>query len=204
MLLVGLTGGIGSGKSTVAEMLVDRGAVLIDADQVARDVVEPGTPGYDEIVERFGREVVADDGTLDRSRIADIVFHDEDARQALNDITHPKVGEEMMRRVSEVPDDAVVVMDVPLLAEGDPERARGYEAVLVVEAPREVRLHRLEERGMDRGDAEARMERQASDAERRAVATHVLDNGGTLDQLEAQVDAVWADLTRRLATKAAD
>lgn len=204
MLLVGLTGGIGSGKSTVAEMLVDRGAVLVDADQVAREVVEPGTAGYDEIVERFGHEVVAGDGTLDRGRMADIVFHDEDARRALNDITHPKVGEEMMRRVSEAPDDAVVVMDVPLLAEGDPERARGYAAVVVVEAPREVRLHRLEERGMDRGDAEARMERQASDAERRALATHVVDNGGTLEQLEDQVEAVWTDLTRRIEAKGAD
>lgn len=194
MVLVGLTGGIGSGKSTVAQMLVDRGAVLIDADQVAREVVEPGTAGFDEIVERFGDGVVADDGTLDRGRIADIVFRDEDSRRALNDITHPKVGEEMMRRVSEAPDDAIVVMDVPLLAEGDPERARGYGAVLVVEAPREIRLQRIEERGMDRADAEARMARQASDADRRAIATHVLDNGGTLDHLEAQVDAVWAEL----------
>ncbi len=194
MLLVGLTGGIGSGKSTVAQMLVDRGAVLVDADQVARDVVEPGTAGFDEIVERFGEGVVSDDGTLDRGRIADIVFRDDDARRALNDITHPKVGEEMMRRVSEAPDDAIVVMDVPLLAEGDPERAAGYEAVLVVEAPREIRLQRLEERGMDRADAEARMARQASDADRRAIATHVLDNGGTLEELAAQVESVWADL----------
>ncbi len=203
MLLVGLTGGIGSGKSTVAEMLVDRGAVLVDADQVAREVVVPGTAGFDEIVEHFGEGVVADDGTLDRGRIADIVFHDDDARRALNDITHPKVGEEMMRRVSEAPDDAIVVMDVPLLAEGDPERARGYGAVLVVEAPRDVRLQRLEARGMDRSDAEARMARQASDADRRAIATHVLDNGGTLEQLEAQVESVWADLTQRLEAQTA-
>lgn len=203
MLLVGLTGGIGSGKSTVGQMLVDRGAILVDADQVAREVVEPGTPGFDEVVEHFGDDVVGDDGTLDRARIADVVFRDDDARQALNEITHPRVGEEMARRVSEAPDDAVVVMDIPLLAEGDPERARGYEAVLVVEAPRDVRLQRLEERGMDPADAEARMARQASDADRRAIATHVLDNGGTLAQLEVQVDAVWADLTQRLEAQAA-
>lgn len=200
MLLVGLTGGIGSGKSTVARLLAERGAVVVDADQAARRVVEPGTPGFDAVVERFGPEVVASDGRLDRPRLAELVFADEQARQDLNAITHPRVGEEMMCQVGEAPPDAVVVMDVPLLAES---ARRGYDCVVVVEAPREVRLDRLEARGMDRGDAEARMARQASDAERRAVADHVVDNGGDLAALEAQVDAVWADLVRRRDAKEA-
>lgn len=197
MLLVGLTGGIGSGKSTVGHMLVERGAVLIDADAVAREVVEPGTPGFDAVVERFGPEVLGSDGGLDRAKIAEVVFADEDARQALNDITHPLVGEEMMRQVAEAPEAAVVVMDVPLLAEGGKERASAYAAVIVVEAPRDVRLARLVARGMDRADAEARMDRQASDNERRAIATHVIDNAGDLAALADQVDQVWKDLVRR-------
>ncbi|MBI2167996.1 MAG: dephospho-CoA kinase [Actinobacteria bacterium] len=197
MVLVGLTGGIGSGKSTVAEMLVERGAVLVDADVVARQVVEPGTPGFDAVVERFGPEVVGPDGALDRGRLADIVFADEGARESLNAITHPRVGEEMMRQVAEAPADAVVIMDVPLLAEGGKDRASGYAAVVVVEAPAEVRLERLVARGMNRGDAEARMARQASDAERREIATHVIDNSGTRADLEAQIDSLWADLLTR-------
>ena len=193
-MLVGLTGGIGSGKSTVARMLVERGAILIDADAVAREVVDPGTPGFDAVVQRFGPEVVGSDGNLDRAKIAGLVFADEDARQALNDITHPLVGEEMMRRVAEAPEDAIVVMDVPLLAEGGKERAAGYAAVVVVEAPRTLRLERLVARGMDRDDATARMDRQASDGERRAIATHVIDNSGDLAALGDQVAAVWDDL----------
>lgn len=194
MLLVGLTGGIGSGKSTVARLLVERGALLIDADVVARQIVEPGTPGFDAVVERFGPEVVAADGTLDRDRVAQIVFADEDARQALNDITHPLVGEEMLRQVAEAPEDAVVVMDVPLLAEGGKDRALAYPALLVIEAPEAVRLDRLVARGMERSDAEARMARQATDAERREIATHVIDNAGDLAALEARVGDVWAQL----------
>jgi len=193
-VLVGLTGGIGSGKSTVARMFVERGAVLIDADAVAREVVEPGTPGFDAIVEHFGPDVVGPDGRLDRAKIADLVFTDEDARQALNDITHPLVGEEMMRRVADAPEDAIVVMDIPLLAEGGKERASGYPAVVVVEAPRAVRLERLVARGMDRDDAAARMDHQASDEQRRAMATHVIDNSGDLAALQEQVADVWDDL----------
>lgn len=196
MLLVGLTGGIGSGKSTVARMLAERGALVIDADEAARQVVEPGTPGFDAVVQRFGPEVVGPDGSLDRTRVAEIVFADEEARQALNDITHPLVGEEMMRRVAEAPDDGIVVMDIPLLAEGGKDRASAYPVVIVVEAPPDVRLDRLAARGMDRADAEARMARQASDDERRAIATHVVDNSGDLAALERRIDDVWADLRR--------
>ncbi len=204
MLLVALTGGIGSGKSTVAGMLARRGALVVDADVVAREVVEPGTAGFEEVVGRFGSEVVAPDGSLDRERLAEIVFHDEDARRALNDITHPRVRSEMMRRVGEAPDDAVVVLDIPLLAEGGEEQARPYPVVVVVEAPRELRLDRLEERGVPRADAEARMEGQATDEQRRRIATHLVDNSGDLDALEARVEELWQDLERlRSAEEAA-
>ena len=200
MLIVGLTGGIGSGKSTAAEMLDALGAVVVDADRVARQVVEPGTPGFDAIVERFGLEVVGPDGSLDRARVAEIVFHDDEARSALNDITHPLVGAEMIRQVGEAAPDAVVVLDVPLLAE-NPRQL--YDCIVVVEAPRDVRLDRLERRGLDRADAEARMAAQATDEDRRAVADHVLDNAGDRGSLRAQVEVVWADLLRRRDAKAA-
>jgi dephospho-CoA kinase len=156
-VLVGLTGGIGSGKSTVARLLEARGAVIIDADRIAREA----TP---------------------------------EATAALNAITHPAVGAEFLRRMQEAPPDAVVVCDVPLLAESDEARSRGYEHVIVVEAPRALRLDRLEGRGVPRADAEARMANQATDEERRALATWVIDNSGDLEHLERQVDGIWAAL----------
>jgi len=198
VLLVGLTGGIGSGKSTVARLLAERGAVVVDADAIARDVVEPGTPGFDAVVDRFGFDVIAPDGSLDRAALADIVFHDEAARLDLNAITHPLVGEEMTRRMGEAPPDAVVVLDVPLLAEST---RRIYDVVVVVEAPVDVRLDRLEGRGVDRDDATARIAAQATDEERRAVADVVLDNGGDLESLERQVDDLWPDLVARRDAK---
>lgn len=208
MLLVGLTGGIGSGKSTVAGLLAARGAVIVDADQVARDVVEPGQPAFAALIERFGPEVVGPDGRLDRARLAEVAFASPEATADLNAITHPAVGEEFLRRVGAAPPDAIVVCDVPLLVESETARSRGYEFVIVVEAPREVRLQRLEERGVPRHDAEARMAKQATDEERRAVATHVVDNSGDLAHLERQVDAIWADLVaihgERRASAAAD
>jgi dephospho-CoA kinase len=195
VLLVGLTGGVGSGKSTVARLLADRGAVVIDADVLAREVVEPGRPGYDAIVTRFGPGVVGADGRLDRPALAALVFSDPSARADLNAIVHPLVAEETLRRVGGLPEDSVVVMDVPLLVEA----ARGgYHAVVVVEAPEEVRLERLAARGMDPTDARARIAAQASDAERRAVADAVLDNSGSPTDLERQVEALWDDLSARL------
>jgi dephospho-CoA kinase len=191
---VGLTGGIGSGKSTVARMLADRGAVVIDADQVAREVVEPGQPAFAHLVERFGVDIVGPDGRLDRARLAQRAFATAEDTAALNAITHPAVGEEIVRREHAAPAGAVVVCDVPLLAESPAARSRGYERVIVVEAPRELRLERLESRGVARADAEARMAQQASDEQRRAIATHVLDNSGDEAHLEAQVEAVWRDL----------
>lgn len=197
MLLVGLTGGIGAGKSTVAELLTRKGAVVVDADEVARAVVEPGQPAFDALVERFGPEVVGPDGRLDRAAVARIAFADDQSRKDLEAITHPAINTEFTRRVLEAPSDAIVVLDVPLLAESKQARERPYEAVIVVEAPRDVRQARLEARGVARADAERRMAAQASDEQRRAIATFVLDNTGDLPALERQVDDVWADLQRR-------
>jgi dephospho-CoA kinase len=193
-LLVGLTGGIGSGKSTVARLLEARGAVIVDADRIAREVVEPGMPAFTALVERFGPGIVGPDGRLDRPALAALAFATSEATAALNAITHPAVGAEFLRRMAEAPADAVVVCDVPLLAESDEARSRGYEFVIVVEAPRDLRLDRLEGRGVPRADAEARMANQATDDERRALATWVVDNSGDLDHLERQVADIWAAL----------
>ncbi len=197
MLLVGLTGGIGAGKSTVASLLAERGAVILDADRVARDVVEPGQPAFGALVERFGSEIVGADGRLDRQALADRAFATDEAREALNAITHPAVHAEFGKRMMEAPPDAIVVMDVPLLVESQTASERGYEVVIVVEAPEDLRLDRLEGRGLDRADAAARMRAQATDEERRAVATHLVDNGTDHASLAAQVDTIWADLQSR-------
>jgi dephospho-CoA kinase len=197
MLLVGLTGGIGSGKSTVSELLRQRGAVVVDADEVARAVVEPGEPALAALVERFGPGILDGDGRLDRPALASIAFADADGRMALGDITWPAIGEEFERRIKEAPDDAVVVCDVPLLVESKNAATRPYVAVIVVEAPVGLRLDRLESRGVARDDAERRMAAQATDDERRQVATHVVDNGGDLESLARQVDEIWDDLRTR-------
>jgi dephospho-CoA kinase len=203
VLLVGLTGGIGAGKSTVADLLTERGAIIIDGDLIARQVVEPGQPALAAIVERFGPGMLAPDGTLDRPALAAVAFADEESRKALEAITHPAIGAEFVRQMSEAPPDGVVVNDVPLLVESKMAESRGYEVVIVVEAPRELRLDRLVDRGLERADAEARMAAQATDEERREVATHLLDNSGDLAHLTAQVDALWSDLAARAAAKAA-
>jgi dephospho-CoA kinase len=197
LLLVGLTGGIGAGKSTVAELLAARGAVIIDADQVARAVVEPGQPALKKLVERFGEGILDADGRLERSELAKLVFGDDEARLDLEAITHPAINDEFSRRVVDAPTDAVVVLDVPLLAESEQARKRPYQTVIVVEAPRDVRLERLEARGVDRADAEARMAAQAGDEERRKIATHVVDNARDRADLERQIDEIWADLERQ-------
>ena len=201
MLLVGLTGGIGAGKSTVASLLAERGAVILDADQVARDVVEPDQPAFAALVERFGPEIVGADGRLDRQALADCAFATDDARESLNAITHPAVHAEFGRRMTEAPTDSIVILDVPLLVESKTAAERGYEVVIVVEAPEHLRLDRLVGRGLDRDDARARMRSQASDEERRAVATHLIDNANDHAALVTQVDALWADLQSRHDSK---
>lgn len=194
MILVGLTGGIGSGKSTVASMLAARGAVIVDADQVVRDVQRPGSPVLTELAERFGPEVIGSDGELDRAAVAAKAFGDPDALADLNKIVHPAVGAEMNRRVEELSHtDHVVVLDIPLLA----ERPRdGLQATLVVDVPADLQIERLLGRGMDRDDAVARISRQAAREDRLAIATDVLDNSGSLAHLEQQVDEVWARITQ--------
>jgi dephospho-CoA kinase len=197
VLLVGLTGGIGAGKSTVADLLAARGAMIVDADEVARAVVEPGQPALAKLIDRFGPKILDTDGRLDRGAVAKVAFADDASRRDLEAITHPAINEAFTSRVAEAPDDAVVVLAVPLLAESEQARKRPYQTVIVVEAPREVRLERLEARGVERTDAEARMAAQASDEERRKLATYVIDNGGDRVALERQIDQVWADLERR-------
>ncbi|MBX6388547.1 MAG: dephospho-CoA kinase [Frankia sp.] len=192
---MGLTGGIGSGKSAVSARLAEHGAVIIDADALARDVVARGTAGLAAVVEAFGPGVLRPDGSLDREGLGRIVFADPAARRRLEGITHPLIREETARRFSSLPADAIVVHDIPLLVEAG--MAGGYDVVVVVEAPRELRLQRLEARGLPRAQAEARMANQADDAARRAVADVVLDNSGTLADLHAQVDALWQDLVAR-------
>jgi dephospho-CoA kinase len=191
---VALTGGIASGKSTVSALLRSLGAVVIDADQLARDVVAPGTPGLEEVVEAFGPAVLAPDGSLDRPAVATIVFGDDEARRRLEGIIHPRVFEEFVRIEAEAPDDALVVHDIPLLAESG--RTQDFKAVLVVDAPHETQVERMvRDRDMTREDAEARIAAQASREDRLAIATHVVDNDGTREELEARVREVYAELT---------
>lgn len=195
MYVIGLTGGIASGKSVVATRLAELGAVHIDADLLAREVVEPGTPALERIAEEFGPDVVAEDGRLDRAALGAIVFSDETKRLALNGITHPAVwtrAEELLARARHDDPQAVVVYDVPLLVEASAERPMAFDLVVVVQADTETRISRMVDlRGMSRDEAARRLSAQATDAERLAVADVVIDNNGTLDETLRQVDAVW-------------
>jgi dephospho-CoA kinase len=192
---VGLTGGLGSGKSTVAAMLARHGAVIIDADAIAFEVVRAGTPGFDAVVARFGPDVVGADGELARARLAEIVFSDDAARDALNEIVHPLVAERSAQLMAGVADDAIVVYDVPLLTEND--LAGGFDVVVIVEAGLATRLRRLAARGLPEPMARARIAVQASDEQRRAIADVVLHNDGSQEALAAQVDALWGELAAR-------
>jgi dephospho-CoA kinase len=192
--LVGLTGGIGSGKSTVSSMLAARGAVVIDADAVVREVQERGSPVLTELAERFGPEVLTAEGDLDRAAVARLVFNDAEALQALNKIVHPAVGKEMNRRLeAQQGTDNIVVLDIPLLTENPRE---GLQGRIVVDAPIDVAVERLVRfRGMDEDDARARIGRQATREERLATADRVIDNSGDLAALEPQIDELWDWLT---------
>jgi dephospho-CoA kinase len=192
MLRVGLTGGIGAGKSTVATRLAEHGAVVIDADAIAREVVEPGTDGLAALVEEFGSDILAEDGALDRPALAAKAFSDEESRQRLNSILHPRIATRTGELAAAAAPDAIVVHDVPLLVEA--RSAAGFHLVIVVDAPVETRVRRLVQvRGMDEADARARIAAQADDAQRRAAADVWLDNGGTPDLVLAEVDRLWAD-----------
>jgi dephospho-CoA kinase len=197
MLEVGLTGGIGSGKSTVSRLLASYGAVLIDADLLAREVVEPGTSGLVQVVEQFGAEVLNAHGALDRERLAAKVFGDDAARARLNAIVHPLVGERARALKAAAAPDAVLVHDVPLLVESG--LAALYDLVVVVDAPVEMQVDRLVRlRGMAEADVRARIAAQASRDERKAVADVVIDNSGTPEELEAQVLELWEELRLRV------
>jgi dephospho-CoA kinase len=192
MFRIGLTGGIGSGKSTVSARFADHGAIVIDYDQLARDAVALGTPALAAIAERFGTDVIAPDGTLDRPALGSVVFGDDTARADLQAITHPAIVELAAEMETTVPDGGVVVHDQPLLVEMG--MAALFDLVVVVDAPEEVQVERLVTlRGMTEADARARMAAQASREERRAAADVVLDNTGTIADLDARVDALWAE-----------
>ena len=198
MLSVGLTGGIGAGKSEVSRLLVECGAVLIDADRIAREVVEPGTPGLAAVVEEFGDDVLTGDGRLDRPRLGSVVFADPVRLAALNSIVHPLVGARSRELESAAAEDAVVVHDVPLLTENG--LAPLYDVVVVVDASPETQLDRLVRlRGMTEADARARMAAQATREQRLAVADIVIDNDVPLELLRRRVHEVWAVLTERAA-----
>jgi dephospho-CoA kinase len=201
VLLVGLTGGIGSGKTEVARRLAALGAVVVDADAIAREVVEPGTSGLDQVVAAFGPGVLTADGRLDRDRVAAVVFADPEARARLNAIVHPLVRArtaELVTAAADADPHAVVVNDVPLLVETGLAAAGHYDAIVVVAAdPATQRRRLVEQRGMAPADADARIAAQAPLADKLAVADYVVRNDGDLDALDAQVEQVWADLAAR-------
>lgn len=203
MLLVGLTGGIGSGKTTVSGALARRGAVVVDADAIVHDLQRPGEPVLAAMVDRFGEGILHADGTLDRAKVAEVVFNDADQLKALGEIVHPAVRDEIARQVlAEVERDNIVVLDIPLLAESGWE---GIVGTIVVDLDPEVAIARLvEHRGFAEADARARIANQASREERVAGATWVIDNSGSPGQLEAAVDDVWADLLARREAAASE
>jgi dephospho-CoA kinase len=196
---VGLTGGLGAGKSTVAALLAGHGAVVVDADVIAREAVRAGSPGFAAVVERFGPGVVGADGELDRARLAEVVFAADAARAALEGIVHPLVGERSARLMATLPGDAVAVYDVPLLVEND--LSGGFDVVVVVEADLATRLCRLVARGLSEAQARVRIATQASDEQRRAVADEVVRNDGTRDALAERVVVLWQRLRERAAAR---
>jgi dephospho-CoA kinase len=198
-MLLALTGGIASGKSTVARRLAELGAVVVDADAIAREVVEPGTPGLAQIVEAFGPDVLSADGSLNRPALGAIIFADAESRAILNDITHPAVwrrSRELFAAALEADPDAVVVYDVPLLVtETGASRVDEFDSVIVVSADDEERVRRLvEDRGMDVVEARRRIASQVPESERLAIADHVIDANGTLEETLRQVDELWGTL----------
>ncbi len=191
---VGLTGGVGSGKSTVSSMLEELGAVIIDGDKLAREVVERGSPGLAAVVAEFGPELLTAEGDLDRPAMGRLVFSDPDARRRLEGITHPLIFERYAQVEASAPADALVVHDIPLLAESG--RADDFDAVIVIDVPDAIRIARmLRDRGWTREEAESRIAAQASREDRLAIATHVIDNSGSLEKLRARVSEIHRELS---------
>ena len=196
MLVVGLTGGVGAGKSTVSGLLADHGAVIVDADAIAHAVVEPGTSGFQQILDVFGDEVLYYDGMLDRKALAALVFRDDVARKQLEGIIHPLVRQQSDLMTALAEDDAIVVHDVPLLAETG--RLDPYDVIVVVDAPENVRISRLlQSRGWDASTAQARINAQANREDRLAIADEVIVNTGDISELKDQVDQLWQRLVTR-------
>lgn len=195
MIVVGLTGGIGAGKSTVSKLLAERGAAIVDADQIARDLQSPGNPVLEQMAERFGAQIINDDSSLDRAAVAAIVFSDKSALDDLNAIVHPAMQAEIQRQIDlNAGSDRVVVLDFPLLGENP---RKGLAATIVVDIPYELAVERVVEyRGMDESDARNRINSQISRRERLAQATHVVDNSGTFDSLASQVDELWSAIVK--------
>jgi dephospho-CoA kinase len=193
MKLIGLTGGIGSGKSTIARRLAEHGAVVIDADHVAREVVEPGQPALEAIFSSLGQDLRLPDGSLNRSELGSIVFTDKSKLKVLNSIVHPAVKARTMTLFSQAPQDAVVVYDVPLLVEASVDYP--FEEIIVASAPESVRVERLmEHRGMTEVEAASRIEAQAPEEDRLKIANHVIDTSGDISHTYSQVDALWEQL----------
>lgn len=196
---MGLTGGVASGKSSVAAILRELGATIIDGDVLAREVVERGTPGLAQVVDAFGPEILTDGGDLDRPRLGQLVFNDAEQRARLEAIVHPLIFERYAALEAATGPDDLVVHDIPLLAETG--RAAEFDAVLVVDVPDDIRIERmLRDRGWTREDAEARIAAQATREQRLAIATHVIDNAGTREHLRARVEAVHAELVSQAPT----
>ena len=193
MILIGLTGGIGAGKSTVSKLLAERGAVIVDADQIARDLQSPGSPVLTQMADRFGDHIIDDEGALDRAAVARIVFSDEQALKDLNGIVHPAMQSEIQAQIDEHLDtDRLVVLDFPLLGENP---RRGLAATVVVDIPSELAIERAVARGMTEDDVRNRVNSQISREKRLEQATHVVDNSGDLVDLERRIDTLWPELT---------
>ena len=188
MLKVALTGGIGSGKSTVAEMLQECGAIVIDSDQLSRDVIERGTPGYESVLAEFGDEILAD-GEISRAALAEIVFKDQKKRELLEGIIHPLVRDRAESLMRNLPNNSIVVNQIPLLVETD--GAKRFDFVITVSASEEIRRKRLIERGMKEYEITKRLQAQVDDRAREAIADHVLTNNGSLDELQRSVEDLW-------------
>lgn len=196
MKRIGLTGGIGSGKSSVASLLLEHGAIVIDADAIARELVESGQPALDALVAEFGSGILTPVGSLSRGELAKLAFSDPAATKRLNAIMHPLIGEESARRIQAAPESAVVVYDMPLLVET--KQRDLVDLVVVVDVPEQLQIERaVSLRGLDQEDVERRMQAQVSRDERLAIADYVIDNSGSLDELKASVAGLWADLKLR-------
>jgi dephospho-CoA kinase len=192
---VGLTGGIGAGKSTVADLFSKRGAVVIRSDELARQVIEPQTPGFKQVTSRFGNEIVNDEGNIDRAKLAQVVFNDDVALKDLENIVHPLVRERTNQLMSEQTSETIIVNEIPLLLEKKMESL--FEFLVIVISNEKNRLERLSQKGVSEDQAKARMAKQVNDQERKAAADFLIVNDGNLDQLEADVEKIWQTLQER-------